>query len=137
VEGFLGAKGWRHHMNGDGDFEFELKSSGAKLTFTVGYDDSEGAYTVQAASGLDIAPEDSARALELCNRWNEQHWWPKAYVEAGEEESEFRHLRCEDTLRTGPSLSQALVEEFTAAAVEGCKRFWQWLTEEDPGLEIA
>jgi hypothetical protein len=92
---------------------------------------------VQSASGLDVAPDDAQRGIELCNRWNDQQWWPKVYLEQPDEQSEFRRLRTEDVLRTGASLSQALVEEFSAAAVESARRFWDWLSEEDPGLEIA
>ena len=136
VEGLLIARGWRHHQNPDGDFEFDLKSAGTKLTFTLGHDDSEGAYTVQAASGLDIAPDDAGRALELCNRWNIEQWWPKVYVESAGEETEFRRFRSEDVLRTGATLSQALVDEFTGAALDSARRFWDWLYEQDPGLEM-
>ena len=136
VEGFLTARGWRYDTNADGDFEFELKAADTKLTVTLGYDDTEGAYTVQAASGLDIAPENAARALELCNRWNIEQWWPKVYVESAGEETEFRRLRSEDVLRTGATLSQALVDEFTGAALDSARRFWDWLYEQDPGVEI-
>lgn len=137
VEGFLTSHGWRYHTNEDGDFEFEVKAAGSTLTVTLGYDDTEGAYTVQATSGLDIAPDDAGRALELCNRWNIEQWWPKVYVESAGEETEFRRLRTEDVLRTGATLSQAQVDEFTAAALESAKRFWEWLNEQDPGLEIT
>jgi hypothetical protein len=133
----LTGRGSRYHTNDDGDFEFELKAAGTTLAVTLGYDDTEGAYTVQAASRLDIAPDDAARALDLCNRWNIEQWWPKVYVENAGEETEFRRLRTEDVLRTGATLSQAQVEEFTAAALESAKRFWEWLNEQDPGLEIA
>ena len=92
---------------------------------------------MQAASGLDIAPDDGGRALEVCNRWNTEQWWPKMYVESAGEDTEFRRFRSEDVLRTGATLSQAEVEEFTAAAVESAKRFWEWLYEQEPGLEIS
>jgi hypothetical protein len=139
VEGLLQKNGWRYQINDDGDFELELKGDSGRLTYTIGYDDTEQELMVQAASGREISPDDSNKALLTCNRWNEQNWLPKVYTEAagGDSETEYKRFRAEMTLPLGSAVSQALVDEFTRTAVESCRRFWDWLVQEEPSLELV
>ena len=117
----------------------ELKGDSGRLTYTIGYDDTEQVLMVQAASGREISPDDSNKALFTCNRWNEQNWLPKVYTEAagGDSETEYKRFRAEMTLPLGSAVSQALVDEFTRTAVESCRRFWDWLVQEEPSLELV
>ena len=63
------------------DFRFGLKSNRSVTLRTWVSGRNKDILTINLVSDRRVPPEDFARALRLCNDWNQEFRWPRALVE--------------------------------------------------------
>src|SRR5262245_55330367 len=85
IEKYLKSVGVRYLMDNDGDFVVQFgysEAQGCELSFYfIAGGKSNEIYVIRAFSDKRIPRDEWARAVMLCNTWNSERRWPKAYLQ--------------------------------------------------------
>lgn len=102
-----------------GDLRFFLMASGSR----------NDVYTIYCVLPRRFRTgDDAVQAITLCNKWNRERRWPKAYARINED-GEAR-ITLEQSLDLEMGIHQALLNDFTKLALATSIGFWEWLEEE-------
>jgi hypothetical protein len=131
LEAFAKEEKYEFSIDSDGDVSIPFsvdESSGAKLTcYLMLRGDEKDLYSVLIMADKRVPKVKWGRALIVCNEWNHDKRWPKAYLRtkdlAASTEAEIR-LESEISLHAG--IHQELLSEFSRAAIASAFSFWKW-----------
>lgn len=108
-----------------GEWEF------GTVHFLVRGDDRE-ILCVHGTGRVELTEADYLFAQELCNAWNSDRWWPKAYVlrDAGGHVL----LRAEYSVDYGAGVTDAQLDVHIDTALLGCEQFFAQVADAFPSL---
>ena len=135
LEKYVKARGWKYLRDGDGDFRVDFAyddSTGCELTLWLIADGRQKEiFYVRVASDKRIPKTDWARAMMICNTWNKDRRWPKAYLNVRNPDTDTtatialeQHLDCEK------GIHQELLEDFANTIWATSISFWEWAHKE-------
>jgi hypothetical protein len=87
-------------------------------------------YTIRVRSDRPIGPADRDRCIHLCNTWNREHRWPKAFLELEPRDDDAPDsgvIYLEEILDLREGVHQELLEDFTATVLWTADQFWMWM----------
>lgn len=107
---------------------------GCALSYSLEIDrDTEGKKIlgVYIGSSTAISRADWGRIIYLCNKWNKEQCWPKAYLEVGDAEvDQTSFIQLEQSINLGPGVHQELLDQWIDDAITGGYDFWEWAHQE-------
>ncbi len=121
-----------------------LKDSDGDYVIPYGYSDGLGCalrfllmatgqneeiYAVVVHSDRRIPREDWGKAILLCNTWNTEKRWPKAYLKYNEDEST-GSIILEEQIDLEDGVHPELFDAYTRRVMACAVSFWEWAHEE-------
>jgi len=101
---------------------------GSALDVQLQLEEQTSIYTIRVRSDRYIGPADRDRCVYLCNAWNGEHRWPKAFLELETwSDDEPGAIYLEEFLDLREGVHQELLEDFTATVLWTADQFWQWM----------
>lgn len=136
VEQFLRSRNYRFLRDSDDDFVLQFaydSDADCKLTFYLmlsGKD--EQIFTVHARSDKHVPKQEWGRIVMLCNTWNRQKRWPKAYLYVSESNPSptTGEIFLEEHMDLESGIHQELLDDFTSNTILGSNLFWEWIHKE-------
>lgn len=108
-----------------------------KIWFKLDGDD-EDVYRVSATGDRPVPREAWNDVTLMCNAWNSEHRWPKAFVITLEQDSAsvgFVELSAEIPVKHGAS--PRMLDDFTGRVVHGTFEFFRWFREQREPATVA
>jgi hypothetical protein len=135
IERFLRSSTLKFLRDSDGDFivqfAYDDVIAGSLSLFFIAEGSDESIYRILAMSDRRIPKENWIKAITLCNTWNRQCRWPKAYLDVRDPDNDTTatiHLESQIGLQAG--VHQALLDDFSNITVAGAWQFWLWAHSE-------
>lgn len=98
-----------------------------QVFLSVEADDS--VYVVRVFSPEGLPTEDEAMLLDVINRWNREHRWPKAVV--GQKlDGDVLRIWTEMHLPVSCGVHQEMIDLFTSLAIRTSHTFFVWLADQ-------
>jgi len=136
VERFLKGKDVKYLVDSDGDFQVRFGydddwGCGLDIWLTIQGQDAD-VYTIRAHADRRVPRDQWGQAIMMCNTWNCEKRWPKAYLHVGDAESDSTgEIILEEQLDTGDAgIHQELLDHLTLTIIAGCHLFWTWAHQE-------
>lgn len=131
IENCLRANQLRFLRDNDGDFRVEFgynEKYGCEISFSLSVAGSQNdVYSIIAISDKRIPRHDWAKAVTICNEWNAQKRWPKAYLHVRDVATEtYGAILLEQDIDLEPGVHQELLDHFTLTAFATSMSFWEW-----------
>jgi hypothetical protein len=134
IEAFLSSRGYRFLRDQDNDFILQFRyddETDSELTFYLMVQGQRrDIYCILCHSTKRIASEDWARVIMLCNTWNLERRWPKAYLRVNEQQSHGEVI-LEENLDLEQGIHQELLNDFSATAIAASFAFWKWMHQDN------
>jgi hypothetical protein len=135
IEACFQEKGWLYWKDPDGDLRADFpygEDPECTLKVLCMADGAEGeVYLVRVATESRIPREEWDRATALCNAWNRETRWPKAYLHVGDPETETTgQIILEEQLYVRAGIHQELLNDFTETIIGTATEFWGWAHRE-------
>jgi hypothetical protein len=135
IERYLRSVGVKFLTDSDGDFVVQFgysETQGCELSFyfIAGGRENE-IYVIRAFSDKRIARDEWARAVMLCNQWNTERRWPKAYLQVKDPASDnYGAILLEEQIDLEKGIHQELLDDFSNTFVVTAGSFWEWAHKE-------
>jgi len=135
IERFVRSKNWKFLRDNDGDFRVEFaydQDTGCEMTvWLMAGGSKHNVYTVLVTADKHIAKSDWGRAIMLCNTWNKEKRWPKAFLHVRDPNSDtIGAIRLEGQIDLEQGIHQELFDDFTLTIISGANTFWEWAHKE-------
>lgn len=137
VECFLEGRGYSFEKSGDAVFiatlrDDDLQDVYFKLRISF---DRYNTYMIKMVGSRMFPVNHHARMMMLCNTWNVQRIYPKAYAFSDSRLTEpVVAIILERVISLETGIHQRLLNHFTDQTISGAIEFWRWATKE---LETA
>ncbi len=83
------------------------------------------------ASDKRIPKSDWGRAVMICNTWNKERSWPKAYLFVRNPSTDTHGLIVlEDVIDLEKGIHQELLDDFSLTSIATAISFWKWAHKE-------
>lgn len=137
IETYLKDQGLLYATDADGDFQVKFafdEELGCSLEIWLLVGGSENQiYAVRVLSDKQIAKDDWGKAVVLCNQWNKEHRWPKAYLFVADENTDaFGVINLEENINLSAGVHQQLLEDWTNTVRASAVEFWRWVHQDQP-----
>jgi hypothetical protein len=135
IEKYLRAVGMRFLRDEDGDFLVQFGYSepqGCELSlyFIAGGQKNE-IYTLRAFSDRRFTRDQWSKVVTLCNTWNSERRWPKAYMDVKNSDADaFGVILLEEQIDLEKGIHQELLDDFSNTFVVTVGSFWKWAHQE-------
>ena len=135
IEKYLRGKDLRFLTDSDGDFVVQFgynEDLGGELTVYLCAEGSrKDVYSIRIMSDKRIAKSDWGRAIMLCNTWNKEKRWPKAYLNVRNPDTDTRGtIEVEHHIDLEQGIHQELLDDLTNNIILGATHFWEWAHQE-------
>jgi hypothetical protein len=135
IEQFLRKTGWRFLVDSDGDFEVRFhydEDTGCELNmYFLVEGKNQQIYTIRVGSDKRFPKTKWGQAVMVCNTWNKEKRWPKAYFYVrNPEEDTVGIIQLEYCFDFEQCVHQELFEDMTATIVSAANMFWEWAYKE-------
>ncbi len=135
IERYLKTVGMRFLRDEDGDFLVQFGYSepqGCELSlYFIAGGQKKDIYVLRAFSDKRIAKDEWSRAIMLCNTWNSERRWPKAYLEVKNPATDtFGMILLEEQIDLEKGIHQELFDDFSNTFVVTVGSFWKWAHQE-------
>ncbi len=135
IEKYLKGRDLKYLRDSDGDYQVGFtydEDFGCSLTvWLIVSGQSRDTYMVLVMSDKHIPKSDWARAIMLCNTWNKERRWPKAYLSVNNPDADtIGEIRLEHQIHLKMGIHQELLNDFTDMAISGAYLFWRWAHKE-------
>ncbi len=135
IEKHLRARNLHFLRDSDGDFCVEFArdaDSGRELTmWLMAQGKNQDIYTIRIDADRPFTRNDWGRAMMLCNTWNCDKRWPKAYLYVRDwEKDQVGEIKLEDNVDLGVGVHQELLDDITSTIFTGACLFWEWMAKE-------
>lgn len=127
VRAWLTEQGYAYFVDGDGDLGGLWRS---RLFFFFVLGDDQEILQVRGQWNRSFAIERMPELLELCNAWNGDRVWPKAYLRVRDDGSV--HAVCEVSTDLGDGVTDAQLDELLACGLSSAAAFFDELDEAYP-----
>ncbi|HLZ60092.1 MAG TPA: YbjN domain-containing protein, partial [Ktedonosporobacter sp.] len=88
-------------------------------------------YRILTTSDRRIPRNDWGRAVMICNTWNKERYWPKAFLSVRNPDSDaYGAITLEWQIDLGKGIHQELLNDFTMTILSGGIAFWKWAHQE-------
>lgn len=128
VESIIRAKNLPYHVDGDGDIVLELPHHEAIGRHITAWCMLTGAtrsiYCIRVVTDKAIPQPDWGRAILLCNSWNRDYRWPKAYLYYQSVESAAGEIVLEGQLDVEYGITEQQLTDFTDGQLAAALQFW-------------
>lgn len=119
----------------DGDYLVQLGYSdemGCELDIMLmASGQQDDVYYMRGQSNKRIPRNDWGRAVMLCNTWNKERRWPKAYLYVKDPNTDATGLIIlEQQFDLEQGIHQELFNDFTRVAIASMLSFWEWAHKE-------
>lgn len=135
IEKCLRSTSWRFLTDSEGDFVVEFRydeETGVELEIFFEAEGSKGQiYVIRGHADKRIPKNDWNKALMVCNTWNKEKRWPKAYLYVRDPSTDTTGtIMLEENLDLETGIHQELLNDITLTAVAGMFGFWEWAHRE-------
>lgn len=136
IDNYLRAKGFRYLRDPDGNFCVFLSLHDVDYELRAWFEavgSQEDVYSVAVHSSKRYPKSEWSRCLMLCNTWNRERWWPKAYLNVSDLDADTSgDIRLEGAIELEEGIHQELFEQFTDTIITSALQFWQWEKQQGP-----
>lgn len=133
IENYLRSKNLRFLRDNDGDFAVEFgydADTGCELTFLLMAAGKQSQiYSILVRSDKHIGRADFGKMVMLCNTWNKDKRWPKAYLTVNDANTNGSIL-LEGQVNFETGIHQEFLDDFTLTIIAAAFEFWKWLHQE-------
>jgi hypothetical protein len=135
IQAFLKSSGLKYLTDSDGDYVVEFSYNpdlDCELSywFIVGGKDRD-IYRVAVHTNKRLAQQQIGQAIVLCNEWNRERRWPKAYVNLVDSSGvSYGEIILEEQLNLEAGIHQELLNTFTLTVMVTGESFWKWANEQ-------
>ncbi len=135
IEQFLKSTGLRYLRDNDGDFIVQFgydTDRGNEITvMLLASGTKSNIFAIYAESSTIIQPQDVDRAIRMCNTWNADKRWPKAYLRMRQDAGRsYGRIVLEGQLDLEKGVHQELFDDFTGTIIATANAFWEWAHKE-------
>ncbi len=134
IERSLRASQMKFLRDSDGDFIVQFGYSddmGCELdVYLIVGGRQADIYNVMGMSNMRIPKNDWGRAVMLCNTWNKEKRWPKAYLNVKDPNDATATIIVEQQIDLEKGIHQELLDDFTLTMISGMLHFWEWAHKE-------
>ena len=95
------------------------------MWFLVGGRDRQ-ILSIRAVGQRPIPRADFAMVLELCNEWNRDRRWPKAYLYCRNANDAEGAIYLEENIDLAPGIHQELLDDWLDTMRSAAVQFWMW-----------
>ncbi len=134
IEAYVKAKEFAYLKDPHGDYFIEFAEQAecachltARLSITG---DQRDVYSIRVTSDRRIPQRDWGRAVLVCNQWNKERRWPKAYLHHADKGAEHGDIILEGQIDLEAGIHQALFDSYTDTIIGTAFRFWEWAHQE-------
>lgn len=135
IERYLRACNMKFMIDGDGDYKVEFaydQEMGCELTiYLMTGGSKKDVYGVLALSDKRYSKDAWVKATLLCNQWNKEKRWPKAYLYYNDLNDPYATIRLEQHIDLETGIHQELFDDFTGTMLVGASAFWKWIRSYD------
>lgn len=134
VETYLRSRRLAYQRDGDGDFRIAFAYDaelGCALDcwMIVGGRDRQ-ILAFRAVGQRPIPRGEFSRVLALCNEWNRDRRWPKAYLFHRSVDDEPGAIYLEENIDLAPGIHQELLDDWLDTMRSAAVEFWIWAHRE-------
>jgi hypothetical protein len=135
IEKFLRSSSLKFLRDSDGDFVVQFGYSdkmGCELDiFLVVEGSKQHIYRILGIADKRIQKNDWGRAIMVCNTWNKERRWPKAYLYVKDAATDTTgSIRLEQQVDLETGIHQELLDDFSFTSIGGILQFWEWAHQE-------
>lgn len=136
IERYLKQTGYKYLRDSDGDFHVNFhyeEDTGCELSILL-CAEGKGSeiYSIRVLSDKRIPKSDWGRAIMLCNTWNKERRWPKAYLHVSDPAKDtVASIVLEQQIDLEKGIHQELLDHLTSSILLGGYVFWQWAHKEN------
>jgi len=134
IERFLRTENLHFLRDSDGDFVLELPYSDDTgcsiknyLMISARFPDI---YRILITSDKRIPKNDWGRAVMVCNTWNKERFWPKAYLSVRDPADTYGTIVLEWQADFEKGVHQELLDDFSMMILSSGITFWKWAHQE-------
>jgi hypothetical protein len=115
----------------DGDFVVQFGYSdrtGCEINILIMASGSQSEICfIMGQTDKRIPKSDWGKAIMLCNTWNKEKRWPKAYLYVRDSSTDMTGtIHTENQIDLEVGVHQELLDHFILATIAGIMSFWQW-----------
>ena len=130
LEKYLGSRRLQSQLDNDHDYRIEFPFDEAlgcaiDIWFLLGGPDRQ-ILQVRAVGQRPIARAEFPKVLELCNEWNSDRRWPKAYLYRRSPDDAEGAIYLEENLDLAPGIHTELLEDWLDTLRSFSVDFWIW-----------
>jgi len=134
IEAYLRRKNLKFLVDSDGDYRVDYaydEECGCEMTVWMILGGSKkDIYCVRVNTDKRIAQRDWGKAVLICNQWNKEKRWPKAFLYYRDAEAEHGDILLEGQIDLEQGIHQELFDDFTNTVIATAFQFWKWAHEE-------
>jgi len=135
MEKYLQERGLKYLTDRDGDFRVGFtyeQDIGCELTvWLIAGGSRNQIYVVRIRSDKRIPKSDWTRVAMVCNTWNKERRWPKAYLYVRDPNTDTSgEILLEMQIDLQKGIHQELLNDFTDTAIATAYQFWRWAHQE-------
>jgi len=135
IEKYLKSVNLKYLRDSDGDFVAQFaydEDTGCELTlYLIAAGQKNEIYVIRVLSDKRIPKSDWGRAMMLCNTWNDERRWPKAYLHvANPDKDTIGTIVLEEQIDLEKGIHQELLDDLTTTILMGAHLFWEWAHKE-------
>ena len=135
IESSLRSASLRFLRDDDGDFIVQFGyDSATDCEINIGFDvsgNTHSVYSIHGTSDKRIPRNDWGRVVMMCNTWNKERRWPKAFLYTRNPGSDATAtIVLEENLDLDTGIHQELLDDFTLTTISGILQFWKWAHQE-------
>ncbi len=108
-------------------FAYDKELGGELAVYFIAGGNNHDIYLVRVTSSRPVSKPDWGRAISLCNTWNKDRRWPKAYLRVKDPSSDdVGSIILEEQIDLSVGVHQELVEHFSLTVLAAATQFWKW-----------
>jgi hypothetical protein len=134
IEAYLRGRELKFLRDSDGDFVLEWERDetiGCELRMLLAAaGKNKDIYSILVRSNRRIPRQDWERCVSLCNTWNREKRWPKAYVFWLEGDDASGQILLEGQIDLAKGIHSELFADFTETILGTAFQFWKWAHQE-------
>ena len=135
IEKILRAHTLKFLRDSDGDFIVQIGHSdklGCELDILlIAGGTNAQIFSVTGRTNKRIPKSDWGRAVMICNTWNKEKRWPKAYLYVKDPSTDLTaSILLEQQIDLEHGIHEELLDDFTFTTISGMFAFWEWAHQE-------
>jgi Putative bacterial sensory transduction regulator len=134
IANYIKSRGWRYLTDSDGDMLVNFSADAETDEWSVYFmltGQNKDIYQLSIQSRKTYPKSQWPQIVLVCNEWNKNRRWPRAYLDIPDKEGVTEtHVILDTCIDFEKGVHQELFEDFTNTILSGAMRFWKWAREE-------